>query len=148
MHPVAGLWTSIMALSVSSVSVDQALHENRSRIKAWLPGVNWNTSPNTVRASVFMLPRHVQPTPRGRRGHSTTIIVIDSVITLLMVSVLISSIPTSLTPRRQSWAMGRLNCVCHHGSAVDPIPRLRYNCILLSRRPKQGSDLYQILTSF
>ncbi|VAH02624.1 unnamed protein product [Triticum turgidum subsp. durum] len=48
-----------MAISVSSVSVDQALHENRSRIKAWLPGVDWNTSSDTVRASVVMRPRHV-----------------------------------------------------------------------------------------
>ena len=148
MHPVAGLWISIMALSVSSVSVDQALHENRSRIKAWLPGVDWNTSHNTMRMCVFMLPRRVRPAPRGRHGHSTAIITIDSAIILLSVSVLISSIPTSLMPRRRSWAMGQLNCVCNHESAMDPIPRLRYDRILLSRCPEQGSDLHQTSASF
>ena len=83
----------------------------------------------------------------GRRGHSTTIIVIESVIILLTVSVLISSVSTSLTPRGRSWAVSRLDCVCNHGSDVNPIPRLRYYCILLSRGSEQGLDLHQTPTS-
>ena len=148
MHPVAGLQIPVMALSVSSVSVDQALNENRSHIKAWLPGVDWNPSPNTMRAPVIMLPRHVRPTPWGRCGHSTMIIAIDSVVILPTVSILISSVSTSLMPRGRSYVVSRLNCVCNHGSAMDPIPRVRYGCILFSRRPEQSSDLHQTSASF
>ena len=84
----------------------------------------------------------------GRRGHSTTIIVIESVIILLTVPVLISSVSTSLTPQGRSWAVSRLDCVCNHGSAVNPIPRLRYYCVLITHGSEQGPDLHQTPTSF
>src|SRR3954470_3550248 len=115
-----------MTFSVSSVPVAQTLNENGSHIKAWFPGVDWNPSPNTMRASVILLSRHVRSTPWGRGGHSTSIITIESVIILLTVHVLITPVPTSLTPRERSWAVGRLDCICSDGSAVDPISRLRY----------------------
>ena len=98
MHPAAGRVISIVAISVCSVPVNQTLNENRSRIKAWLPWVDWYSSLAAVRA-IIMLPRHICPTPRRRCGHSTTVIMAESVIILLVVSVLILPIPTSLTPR-------------------------------------------------
>ena len=134
--------------SMCYVPVDQALDENGSRIEAWLPWVDWNSALVPVAAPVIVLPRHVRRTPRRRRGYSTTVIATESVIILLAVSVLISSVSTSLTPRGRSWAVSRLDCVCNHGSAMDPIPRLRYGCILFSRRPEQSSDLHQTLASF
>ena len=59
MHPAAGRVISIVAISVCSVPVNQTLNENGTRVKAWLPGVDWNPSPTTVRASVIVLPRRV-----------------------------------------------------------------------------------------
>ena len=59
MHPAAGRVISIMAFSMRSVPVNQTLNENGSRVKARLPGVDWNPSPTTVRASVIVLPRRV-----------------------------------------------------------------------------------------
>src|SRR3954465_14958169 len=116
-----------MTFFVSSVPVDQTLNENGSRIKAWFPGVDWNPSSNAVRASVILLSRHIRSTPWGRGGHSTSIITIESVIILLTVPILITPVPTSLIPRGQSWAVGRLDYICSDGSAVDPISRLRYS---------------------
>ncbi|EMS64592.1 hypothetical protein TRIUR3_19751 [Triticum urartu] len=69
MHSAAGWKIFVVAFSVSSVSVDQTLNENRSRIKARFPGVDWNPSPTTVRASVIMLPRH------RREGFGTVLLV-------------------------------------------------------------------------
>ena len=59
MYSAAGWKISVGAFSVSSVSVDQTLNENRSRIKAWFPGVDWNPSPNTVMVSIILLLRRV-----------------------------------------------------------------------------------------
>ena len=59
MHPAAGRVISIVAISVCPVPVNQTLNENGSRVKARLPGVDWNPSPTTVRASVIVLPRRV-----------------------------------------------------------------------------------------
>ena len=99
MHSAAGGYISVVALSVSSVPVDQTLNDDGSRIKAWFPGVDWNPSSATVLASIILLSRHIGPTPWGRSGHSTSIVTIESVIKLLMVPVLIMPVPTSLTPR-------------------------------------------------
>ena len=125
-----------MTFPVSSVPVDQTLNENGSRIKAWFPGVDWNPSPNTIWAPVILLSRHIRPTLRGRGGHSTSIVTIESVIILLTVFVLITPVPTSLTPRGRSWAMSRLDCVCSNGSAMNPVPRLRNSGILVSCCPE------------
>ena len=62
----------------------------------------------------------------------------ESVIILLVVPV-----PTSLTLRGRSWAVGQLNRIRHYGSTVNPIPRLRHCCVLLSCCPEQGPDLHQ-----
>src|SRR4051794_38593314 len=62
MNPAAGGNVSVMAFSVSSIPVDQTLNDNGSRIKAWLPGVDWKPTPNTVLASVILLPRDVRST--------------------------------------------------------------------------------------
>ena len=59
MHSAAGGYISIVTFSVSSVPVDQTLNDDGSRIKAWFPGVDWNSSPATVLASVILLPRHI-----------------------------------------------------------------------------------------
>ena len=59
MHSDAGRIISIVAISVCPVPVNQTLNENGSRVKARLPGVDWNPSPTTVRASVIVLPRRV-----------------------------------------------------------------------------------------
>ena len=141
MHPVAGRVISIMAFSVCSVPVNQTLNENRSRIKARLPGVDWNPSPTTMRAPVILLARHIRLTPRGRLEHSTSTVMIDSVIILLMVPILVTPVPTSLTLWGRSRAVSRLDCACNYGSAVNPISRRRYYCILLSCCPEQGPDL-------
>ena len=52
MHSAAGGYISIITLSVGSVPVEQTLNDDGSRIKAWFPGVDWNPSPNTMRAPV------------------------------------------------------------------------------------------------
>ena len=127
MHSAAGGYISVVTLSVSSVLVDQTLNDDGSRIKAWFPGVDWNSSPATVLASIILLSRYVGSTPRGRGGHSMSIIAIESVIILLTVPVLIVPVSTPLTPWGRSGAMSRLDCICSYGSAVNPIPRLRYS---------------------
>ena len=104
-HSAAGGYISVITLSVGSIPVDQTLNDDGSRIKAWFPGVDWNSSPATVLASVILLPRHIGSTPPGRSGHSTSIVVIDSVIILLIVPVLIVSVAMPFTPRGRSGAM-------------------------------------------
>ncbi|VAI81954.1 unnamed protein product [Triticum turgidum subsp. durum] len=59
MYFAAGGYISVSTFSVGYVPVDQTLNENGSRIKAWLPGVDWNPSPNTVRAFVILPSRHL-----------------------------------------------------------------------------------------
>ena len=59
MHSAAGGYISIITLSVGSVPVDQTLNDDGSRIKAWFSGVDWNSSPATVLASVILLSRHI-----------------------------------------------------------------------------------------
>ena len=59
MCSAAGGSISVVSFPVSSVPVDQTLNENGSRIKAWFPGVDWNSPPNTMRASVNLLSRHI-----------------------------------------------------------------------------------------
>ena len=59
MHSAAGGYISVITLSMGSVPVDQTLNDDGSRIKAWFSGVDWNSSPATVRASVIVLPRHI-----------------------------------------------------------------------------------------
>ena len=113
MNSAAGGHISVVAFSVSSVPVNQTLHDNGSRIKAWFPGVDRSSSANTVLASVILLPRDVRPTSWGRSGHSTPIITIKSVI------ILVTPTFTSLAPRRQSWAMSRLNYIRSDGSTVS-----------------------------
>ena len=113
-----------MSFLVSSVPVNQTLNENGSRIKAWLSGVDWNPSPNTVLASIILLSRHVRSAPRGRGWHSMSIITIESVIILLTVPVLIVPVSTPFTPRGRSGAMSRLDRIRSHGFAVNSIPRL------------------------
>ena len=72
-----------------------------------------------------------------------SIITIESVIILLIPSVLIMPVSTSLTPRRRSWAVSRLDYIHCNGSTVDPVLRLRNSGILVSRCPEQRSDLQQ-----
>ena len=59
MHSAAGGYIFVVTLSVGSVSVDQTLNDDGSRIKAWFPGVDWNSSPATVLASIILLSRHI-----------------------------------------------------------------------------------------
>ena len=96
---------SVMTTSMSSVPIDQTLHDDGSRVKAWLSGVDWSSPPNTELASVILLPMGVRPTSRTRGGHSTSIIAIDPVIILLIIPVLIMSVTMSFTPRGRSGAM-------------------------------------------
>ena len=70
----------VMATSMSSVPVDQTLHDDGSRVKAWLSGVDWSSPPNTELAYFILLPMGVRPTSRGRSGHSTPIITVKSAI--------------------------------------------------------------------
>ena len=56
--------------------------------------------------------------------------------------------PTSLTPRRPSWAVSRLDCVSHYRSAMNSVTRLRHYNVLLSGCLEQRSDLHQTSTSF
>src|SRR4051812_41365066 len=44
----------IVSFSVGSVPVNQALNEDRPRIKARFPGVDWNSPSAIVRASVIL----------------------------------------------------------------------------------------------
>ena len=83
----------------------------------------------------------------GRGWHSTSIITIESVIILLIPSVLITPVSTSLTPWRRSWAVSRLDCIRCNGSTMDPVPRLRNSGILVSRCPEQRSNLQQASAS-
>ena len=58
-YSAAGRRIPVVALSVSSVPVNQTLNEDRSRIKAWVPGVDWNPLPNTIRAPVISMSRRI-----------------------------------------------------------------------------------------
>ena len=84
----------VMATSMSSVPIDQTLHDDGSRVKTWLSGVDLSSPPNTELASVILLPMDVRPTSRGRSGHSTPIITIKSVI------IVVPPAFTSHAPRR------------------------------------------------
>ena len=55
----------VVATSMSSVPVDQTLHDDGSRVKAWLSGVDWSSLPNTELAPVILLLMGVRPTPWG-----------------------------------------------------------------------------------
>src|SRR3954466_15021147 len=128
MNPAVGGNVSVMAFFVSSIPVDQTLNDNGSRIKAWLPGVDWKSTPSTVLASVILLPRDVRSTPWGRSGHSTSIIAIESVfIPLTALILIIMPASTFLTPQGRSWTVSRLYRIRSDGSAVNPVTRLRYN---------------------
>ena len=59
MHSAAGKRIPVVAFSVSFVPVNQILDEDGSRIKAWVPGVDWNSPPNTMRVSVILLSRRI-----------------------------------------------------------------------------------------
>ena len=59
MHSASSRVISVLPFSVCPVPVNQTLNENRSRIKARLSRVDWNSSPTTVEASVIVLPRHI-----------------------------------------------------------------------------------------
>ena len=58
-HSAAGGYISVITLSMGSVPVDQTLNDDGSCIKAWFSGVDWNSSPATVLASVVLLSRHI-----------------------------------------------------------------------------------------
>ena len=90
---------SIMATSMSSVPVDQTLHDDGSCVKAGLSGVDWNSPPNTELAPVILLPMDVRPTSQGRSGHSTPIIMVKSVI------IVVPPAFTSHAPRRRPWTV-------------------------------------------
>ena len=124
MHPAAGWVIPIVAISVCSVPVNQTLNEDRPCIKPWLPWVDWDPSLIIVRAPIIILPGHIRSAPRRVHRHSTTVITAESMIILLMVltQVLLLAVSTTLTPQRRSWTMSRLDYVCHHRSAMDPIP--------------------------
>ena len=111
---------SVWSTSMGSVPVDRALHDNGSRVEAWLPGVNWNSTPCTVLTPIIWLPRSVRPTPRRGSGHSTPI------ISVVSVSILVSPILAPFTPRRRSGAVSRLNCINSDGSTVNSVARLRH----------------------
>ena len=59
MHSTACGCISVESASMGSVPVDQTLHDEGSRIKAWFPGVDWNPSPAIVLASIILLSRHI-----------------------------------------------------------------------------------------
>ena len=106
---------SIMATSMSSVPIEQALHDGGSRVKAWIPRVDRSSSPYTELAPVILLPMSVRSTSWGRSGHSTLIITIES------VTVLVTSTFASLTPQRRSWAVSRLNRIRSDRSTVNSV---------------------------
>ena len=58
-YSTTGRRIPVVAFLVSSVPVNQTLNEDGSRIKARVPGVDWNPPPNTMRASVILLSRHI-----------------------------------------------------------------------------------------
>ena len=113
-------YISVECASMGSVPVDQPLHDNGSRVEAWLSGVNWNPTPCTVLTPIIWLPRSVRPTPRRGIGHSTPIISVES------VAILISPILAPFTPRRRSGAVSRLNRIRSDGSTVNSVARLRH----------------------
>ena len=142
MNSAVGGCISVVALTVSSVPVDQTLNNNGSRMKAWFSGVDWNPSPCTILTPVLWLPRSVRPTPRRGIGHSTPIILVES------VAILISSILAPFTPRRRSGTVSRLNRIRSDGSTVNSVARLRHGRILVSCCPEQIPDLHQASASF
>src|SRR3954469_18217821 len=127
MDSAAGRSTSVTVFSVSSIPVDQTLNDDGSRIKAWFSGVDWDPSPSTELASVFLPLGNVRPRSRGRRRHSTLIVAIVSVLISLVLLVLIF-VPASVsfTPRGRPWTMSRLYGIRSDGSTVNPVARLRY----------------------
>ena len=118
MYSTARGHISVECASMGSVPVDQPLHDNGSRVEAWLSGVNWNPTPCTVLTPIIWLPRSVRPTPRRGIGHSTPIITIKSVI------IVVPPAFTSHALRRRSWAVSRLNSIHSDGSTVNPVARL------------------------
>ena len=115
MDSAAGGRISVVAFSMSPIPIDQTLHDDESRVKAWLSRVDRSSPPNTELAPVILLPMGVRPTHWGRGGHSTPIITIESVI------ILVTSTFTSLAPQRRSWAMSRLDSIRSDGSTVNPV---------------------------
>ena len=120
MYSTARGYISVECASMGSVPVDQPLHDNGSRVEAWLSGVNWNPTPCTVLTPIIWLPRSVRPTPRRGIGHSTPIISVES------VAILISPILTPFAPRRRSGAVSRLNRIHSDRSTVNSVARLRH----------------------
>ena len=120
-HSTARGRISVESTSMGSVPVDQALHDNGSRVEAWFSGVDWNSSPRTELTSVILLPRSVRPTPRRGIGHSTPIISVES------VAILISPILAPFTPQRRSGAVSRLDRIRSDGSTVNSVARLRHS---------------------
>ena len=106
---------SVMTTSMSSVSVNQTLHDDGSRVKAWLSGVDWSSPPNTELAPVILLPMGVRPTSQGKSGHSTSIITIKSII------IVVPPAFTSHAPRRRPWTVSRLNSIRSDGSTVNSV---------------------------
>ena len=64
MHSTACGRISVESASMGSVPVDQPLHDNGSRVEAWLSGVNRNPTPCTVLTPIIWLPRSIRPTHR------------------------------------------------------------------------------------
>ena len=139
MDPASTGRISVESTSMGSVPVDQALHDNESRVEAWFSGVDWNSSPRTEMMSVILLPRSVRPTPRRGIGRSTPII---------SVAILILPILAPFTPRRRSGAVSRLNRIRSDGSTVNSVARLRHGRILITCCPEQIPDLHQASASF
>ena len=109
---------SVMATSMSSVPVDQTLHDDGSRVKAWLSGVDWSSPPNTELAHAILLPMGVRPTSQGRSGHSTPVITIKSIVIMVPLAF------TSYAPQRRPWTVSRLNSIRSDGSTVNPVARM------------------------
>ena len=59
MHSAVDGYISVITLSVGSVPVHQTLNDDGSHIKAWFPGVDWNSLRATVLASVILLSKHI-----------------------------------------------------------------------------------------
>ena len=111
---------SVMATSMSSVPVNQTLHDDGSRVKAWFPGVDRNSSPSTALVPIILLPMSVRPTPQRGSGHSMPI------ISVVSVSILVSPILAPFMPRRRSGTVSRLNHIRSDGSTVNSVARLRH----------------------
>ena len=90
---------SVMATSMSYVPVDQTLHDDGSRVKAWFSGIDRSSPPNAELAPVILLPMGVRPTSRGRSGHSTPVVMIKSII------IVVPPAFTSHAPRRRPWTV-------------------------------------------